>query len=110
MAVRVTLSHTGRRAKGVRGEREVADLLRAHGFQVRGFESGGDTLAIGHGLTLQVETKLQETCRPWLWGEQALADALPGTLPLVAMRRSRSQWFALVPLVTLLETFESSYE
>ena len=88
------------RAKGVRGEREVYDLLEAHGFTVRGLEGSGDHLAIGHGLTLHVETKRQEVARPWLWFEQASTEAPGGTIPLVAFRRSRSPWLALVELET----------
>lgn len=85
------------RRKGLAGEAEVAALLRRHGFAVRGLESSGDHLALGYGLTLHVESKRQETARPWLWGAQALREAPPGTLPVVAMRRSRSPWYALVP-------------
>lgn len=95
------MSRTERR-KGLRGEHEVAALLRLHGFTVRGLEGSGDHLAIGHGLTIHVECKRQEVARPWLWGEQALREAPAGTLPLVAMRRSRCPWYALVPLDELL--------
>lgn len=90
------------RRKGVRGEREVAALLRLHGFEVRGLEGSGDWLAIAGGLTLHVEAKRQEVARPWLWGEQAIREAPRGTLPLVAMRRSHSPWYGLLPLDPLL--------
>src|SRR5215469_15516021 len=36
------------RAKGLRGEREVADAFERAGWTVRGYESGGDWLAVGH--------------------------------------------------------------
>jgi len=94
------------RAKGVRGEAEVAALLRLHGFEVRGLEGEGDHLALGHGVTLHVECKRQETCRPWLWAAQARAEAPLGTIPLVVMRRSRSPWYALLPLDMLLGALE----
>jgi Holliday junction resolvase len=90
------------RRKGVRGEAEVAALLRLHGFEVRGLEFSGDHLALGFGLVFHVECKRQEVARPWLWGEQALREAPAGTIPLVAMRRNRSPWYALVPLAELL--------
>lgn len=90
------------RRKGVDGEAEVAALLRLHGFTVRGLEGQGDWLAFGFGLTFHVETKRQEVARPWLWGEQAIREAPAGTIPLVAMRRNRSPWYALVPLSELL--------
>jgi len=96
------------RAKGVRGEAEVAALLRLRGFEVRGLEGQGDWLALGHGVVLHVECKRQETCRPWLWAEQAGAEAPLGTIPLVAMRRSRAPWYALLPLGMLLEALEGT--
>lgn len=90
------------RRKGLAGEAEVAALLRLHGFTVRGLEGSGDHLALGFGLVLHVECKRQEVARPWLWGEQAFREAPTGALPLVAMRRSRSPWYALSPLDELL--------
>jgi hypothetical protein len=90
----------------VRGEREVLQLLEARGFTVRGLEATGDHLAFGHGLVLHVETKRQETARPWAWLEQAEREAPAGAMTLVAFRRSRSRWYALVPLEDLADAFE----
>lgn len=86
------------RRKGVGGEREVAAVLREHGLTVRGLESSGDWLAIAGGVTLHVECKRQEIARVWLWQEQAELEAPPGTVPVVAFRRSRGRWWAMVPL------------
>lgn len=94
------------RDKGRKGEREVLDAFVRHGFHVRGLESGGDHLAIGHGLTLHVESKRQETARPWQWYEQAVADAAPSTPPVVAFRRSRSPWLAMIELEQFLTAIE----
>lgn len=91
------------RRKGLRGEHEVRRLLEAHGFDVRGLESGGDWLAFGHGLILQPETKWQETARVWLWQDQASMDAVAGALPLVAFRKSRREWWAMAPLEPLYD-------
>lgn len=90
------------RDKGARGERELGALLEAHGFTLRVLAHTGDRLAFGHGLTLHVESKWQETARPWLWWEQASSETPPGALTLVGMRRSRSPWLALVSLEELL--------
>jgi Holliday junction resolvase len=95
------------RDKGVRGEREVLELLERHGFEVRGLEESGDHLAFGHGVALHVETKRQETARPWAWFEQASSEAPAGTIPLVAFRRSRSPWLALVDLDVLAAMLEA---
>lgn len=95
------------RDKGVRGEREVLELLERHGFAVRGLEGSGDHLALGHGVVLHVETKRQEVARPWHWYEQASSEAPNGTIPLVAFRRSRSPWLALVDLEALAAMIEA---
>ena len=90
------------RDKGRKGEREVALLYERHGFEIRGLEGTGDHLAIGYGLTIHSESKRQEVARPWLWDEQAHAEAPAGALPIVAFRRSRSPWIAQVRLEELL--------
>lgn len=111
------MSGTERR-KGVVGEREVRALYQAHGFEVRGLEGGGDHLAVLHGihalpgldiptlgqrrpLTIHSEVKRTETARPWAWWEQASAETPPGSLTVVAFRRSRSPWLALANLDAL---------
>jgi Holliday junction resolvase len=94
------------RAKGVRGEREVRELLERHAFEVRGLEASGDYLAIHPGVTLHVETKRQEVARPWLWWEQASTEAPAGTTPIVAFRRSRSPWLALANLEELARVID----
>ena len=93
------------RDKGVRGEREVLERLESAGFTVRGLEGSGDHLAIGHGLMLHVESKRQETARPWAWWEQASSETPDGCVTVVAFRRSRSRWLALVDLEELLAIF-----
>ena len=94
------------RQKGVRAEREVAAIFRAHGFDCeRTPNSGG--LRVKGDLTgdvpAHVEVKWQEVARPWLWFEQARSEAPDGVLPVVAFRRSRSPWLAIVPLDMLAD-------
>ena len=90
------------RRKGLVGEAEVAALYRLAGFEWRGLEAEGDGLALGFGTTHHVEVKRQEVARPWAWQVQAVVDAPPHTLPVVAFRRSRSPWWAMTPLDELL--------
>lgn len=80
------------RLKGRRAEAEVAGLLRAAGFTVRGLESGGDHHAVRGGLRLHVEVKRQERGWRWAWAAQAVADAPDGSVPVVVFRRSREPW------------------
>lgn len=92
------------RDKGLKGEAEVAAIYRAAGLTVRGLEGVGDHLVVGvpqSGLVLHSEVKRQETARPWLWWEQATSEAPPGTIPVVAFRRNRSRWLAMVDLEQL---------
>lgn len=92
------------RAKGVAGEREVAAIFQAAGLTVRGLEGQGDHLIVrGAGLTLHSEVKRQETARPWAWLAQAEAEAPSGTVPVVAFRRNRGKWYAMLPLDDLAE-------
>jgi hypothetical protein len=88
------------REKGARGEREVAAIFRAHGFAaVRTPNSGG--LAVKGdlaGVPAHVEVKRQEVARPWSWWAQASSEAPSGVMPLVAFRRERADWLAIVRL------------
>lgn len=84
------------RVKGRRAEREVALILEAHGFTVRGLEGGGDHVAVGHGVTLHVEVKRQERGFRTAWAAQARDEAPPGSLPVVIYRRSRAPWTVAV--------------
>jgi len=92
----VSTSYKGRRDKGVRGEREVAEMLEAAGFGVRGLEGLGDHLALkevrGHPLVLHVEVKRQETLQPDKWSRQAEAETPTGAVPVVAYRRNHEPW------------------
>ena len=99
----------GERRKGQGGEREVAELFRSAGFDADRTPNSGALRIRGdlHGdLPVHVEVKRQEVARPWLWAEQAATDAGRGERWLVAMRRSRSPWLAMMELeqaVRLLE-------
>lgn len=94
------------RDKGLKGEAEVAAIYAAAGLQVRGLEGSGDHLVVcepSSGVVLHSEVKRHETARPWAWWEQATTEAPPGTMPVVAFRRNRSKWLAIVDLEQLAE-------
>lgn len=94
------------RDKGRKGEAEVAAIYAAAGLQVRGLEGSGDHLVVcepSSGRVLHSEVKRQETARPWAWWEQASTEAPAGTMPVVAFRRNRSRWLAIVDLEQLAE-------
>lgn len=95
------------RDKGSRGEREVAAIFRAAGFDLdRTPNSGGLRILgdlYGQALPFHVEVKRHEVARPWAWWEQARSESPPGALTVVAFRRSHSPWLAIVKLERLAE-------
>ncbi len=102
------------RAKGVNGEREVANIWKAHGLEVRGLEGSGDHLVIAPGhvcpgvfrqgpVTIHSEVKRHERLRLPEWLAQAAAEAPAGTIPVVSFRQSRGRWYACLPLDDLAE-------
>lgn len=94
------------RDKGSRGELEVAAIFRAAGFACdRTPNSGGLRIVgdlYGEALPFHVEVKRQEVARPWLWYEQSITEAPDSVTPIVAFRRNRSRWLALVDLEALV--------
>lgn len=105
------------RAKGVRGEREVAKRFEDAGWTVRGLEGGGDHFVTSSGgmppegfthasgckpVMLHIEAKRQERLRLPEWLEQAASEAPPGLTPVVVFRQSRRGWYACLPLDDLL--------
>jgi Holliday junction resolvase len=93
------------RDKGATGEREVAAIFRAHGFDCDrvpnsgGLRLKGDLYGV---LPVHVEVKRQERAQVWQWWEQAVSEAPEGVRPVLAFRRSRSEWLAVVRLDDLV--------
>ena len=97
------------REKGRKGEAEVAAVYRRRGLTVRGLEGSGDHLIVcdpASNFVIHSEVKRQETARPWAWWEQASSEAPDGTVPVVAFRRNRSPWLAMIELERLAELLE----
>jgi hypothetical protein len=97
------------RAKGASGEREVASIFRAAGFDCDRTPNSGGLRIKGdlHGeIPLHVETKRQEVWRLPLWIAQTEADAglIDGDPSpwLLAFRASRSPWYGVAPLPLLV--------
>jgi len=88
----------------VKGEREVAAIWQAAGFEVRGLEGLGDHLVfLGNGITIHSEVKRQERLQLPTWLAQAAAEAPIGTVPVVAFRQAQGAWYAALPLAALAE-------
>jgi Holliday junction resolvase len=96
------------RRKGAAGEREVAAIFRAHGFDCdRTPNSGGLRLRgdLYGTVPVHVEVKRQETLRLPTWLRQAEAECGDLT-PVVAFRQSRGRWYAALPLDALAELLD----
>lgn len=94
------------REKGKVGEREVAELLRAHGIQARrgvqyhGGVDSPDVVSDMHDIHLEV--KRTEKLSLWDAMSQATQDARPDQIPVVVHRASKRQWVAVLPFEALL--------
>ncbi len=111
----MTLTRTplGRKpkSKGNRGEREIVDILKAHGYPAyRNFASGGygggDVLGV-EGFSIEVK-RCAEKLNIWKALEQSENAASATQTPLVAFRRDRSRWYAALPLEDLLGLIEEA--
>lgn len=94
------------RSKGNRAEREVIDILHAHGWTraYRNFQSGGQgggDICAGPADT-HLEVKHRERAAIWEWIAQAEAERRPTDTPVVVFRRNRCGWYAALPLEELL--------
>lgn len=85
------------RAKGVRFEREVADVFTAAGFAVRGLEAIGDHLIISRdGVVISSEAKRREKLSVGAWWRQTVNDSPEGAIPLLTFRQARGEMLSLI--------------
>ena len=95
------------RTKGKTGELELAEFLRAQGFdnsrrgqQFKGGPGSADVVGLPEGY--HVECKRVEAGNLYTWLAQAKRDGGKGAVPIVAHRRNRQDWVAILPLESLL--------
>ena len=89
------------REKGKRGEREIATLFRAHGFQARRgrqYKGSPDSPDVEHNLPgdLYVEVKFRENISPYAALEQVSCDAGPWYDPVVFVRKLKKPWIVVM--------------
>lgn len=101
------------RAKGAAGEREFANHVKARGHegarrgqQFCGGPSSPDVV-IPEYPGFHFEVKRVEAGNPYVWLQQAKDDAAAGSVPVVAHRRNREEWIAVVRLDDLLDLIET---
>jgi hypothetical protein len=93
------------REKGGRGELEVAAAFRLAGFDCdRSPNSGGLRLKgdLYGDIPVHLEVKRAERLKIPEWLAQAREDAPAGVTPVVAFRRNREPWYAVLPLDALV--------
>ncbi len=94
--------------KGKRGEREFAKMLREWGFKARRgqqFSGDEDSPDVIHNIpNIHFEVKRTETLRLDDAMKQAYADAGPKQVPVVAFKRNRGKWVAILPMDNFLAT------
>lgn len=86
--------------KGKVGEREVAELLRKHGFDARRgqqFQGGPGSPDVVHDMDgFHIEVKRTEAFRLWDALDQANGDKKRGEQALVFHRSSRRPWVVVM--------------
>lgn len=101
------------RRKGANAEREVAELLRSHGFQARRgrqYSGSPDSPDVAHdipGLFLEVKRTERFSLYPAL--EQAKQDRRAGDIPVVMHRQNGREWVAVLSADDLLTILRALY-
>ena len=97
--------------KGKLGEREVAALLRKHGFAARRgqqFAGGGDSPDVVHDIPgIHIEVKRTEQLNMYAAMQQAAADSKDAEVPVVFHRKNGKDWLVIVGAEDFLELLRS---
>ena len=86
--------------KGREGEREVANILKARGYDARRgvqYHGGGDSPDVVGIPGIHLEVKRVEKLYLYQSLEQARNDAGEGEIPVVVHRPNRKEWVAILP-------------
>lgn len=99
------------RNKGAFAEREVAGILREHGYDARrGVQysgANGDADVVGlPGVHLEV--KRRERLDLYDSMDQAKRDAREGEIPVVLHRRNHKKWVAIMELENFLQMYKEA--
>lgn len=88
--------------KGKRGERELAERIREHGFEARRgqqYEGSSDSPDVVSDIDwIHWECKYTEKFQLYPSLEKAEKEAGSGVVPVVAHRRNRKSWVAVLDL------------
>lgn len=96
------------KAKGAAGERELAKVLRGHGYSCRRGQqySGANGDADVLGLPgIHIECKRVERLNIYDAIEQSKRDARDGEKPVVMHRKNHCEWLVTMPIDEWLELY-----
>lgn len=100
---------TNSRQKGARGERELAAVLREHGFECRRGQqfcgTNGDADVVGLP-GIHIECKRVESLNIHKAIEQAKSDARENELPAVFHRKNGKPWLVTMTLEDWMKIFK----
>jgi Holliday junction resolvase len=101
------------RNKGKSGERECAELLRAHGFQARRgvqYQGGPDAPDVVHDIEgVHIEVKRTERFALYPALEQAKQDRRAGDVPVVFHRMNGRPWVVCLEAEDFLTLMRALY-
>lgn len=101
------------KAKGCRGERELATILREYGYDSRRgqqFSGGPDSPDVIGLPGIHIECKRVETLNIHEAMKQAIRDAAGRFLPAVFHRRNRGEWLVTMRLKDWMEIYKKWQE
>lgn len=102
---------TNSRAKGARGERELSNLLKEHGYETRRGQqycgANGDADVVGLP-GIHIECKRVEALNIYKALEQAKADANADETPCVFHRKDRKQWLVTMEFNEWIRLYEKA--
>lgn len=97
--------------KGNKGERELAAILREHGYNTRRGQQfcGANGDADVEGLPgIHIEVKRVERLNIHEAMKQSIRDARPGEMPAVFHRRNREEWLVTMPFNDWIELYSEA--
>ena len=98
------------RAKGGRGERELAAVLREYGYDCRRgqqFKGGIDSPDVTGLPGIHIECKRVENLNIHKAYEQAVRDSEGKAIPAVFHRRNREPWMVTIGLNDFMEMYKA---
>ena len=98
------------RQKGARGERELSNELKSHGYDTRRGQqycgANGDADVVGLP-DIHIECKRVERLRLYDALEQARNDAREGEMPIVVHRQNKKDWVVVQPLEDWIKLYDA---